>query len=258
MNPERADIIIAGAAIIDTLMKELGLESITTTTRGLQDGLLADYQSRMDEFPLFGELSPRQHSVLQLGRSCGINESHARTVTVLALGLFDTAKKQKLHTYGQAERELLEYATFLHDIGSFISYTNHHAHSAYIISNAELLGFDDKEIAIMANIARFHRKKMPRKNTPKMLELEPAERGMVRVLSMFLRLAESLDRSHAALVQRVRFVKVEQDTVYLEVIARANCQLELWGVEGERAAFFKIFSKHLVLELRRKEFEAAV
>jgi exopolyphosphatase/guanosine-5'-triphosphate,3'-diphosphate pyrophosphatase len=258
MNPERADIIIAGAAIIDTLMKELGLESITTTTRGLQDGLLADYQSRMDEFPLFGELSPRQHSVLQLGRSCGINESHARTVTVLALGLFDTAKKQKLHTYGQAERELLEYATFLHDIGSFISYTNHHAHSAYIISNAELLGFDDKEIAIMANIARFHRKKMPRKNTPKMLELEPAERGIVRVLSMFLRLAESLDRSHAALVQRVRFVKVEQDTVYLEVVARANCQLELWGVEGERAAFFKIFSKHLVLELRRKEFEAAV
>jgi exopolyphosphatase/guanosine-5'-triphosphate,3'-diphosphate pyrophosphatase len=258
MNPERADIIIAGAAIIDTLMKDLGFASITTTTRGLQDGLLVDYLSRMDEFPLFGELSPRQHSVLQLGRSCGINEAHARTVTMLALGLFDSAKKQKLHAFGERERELLESATFLHDIGSFISYTNHHAHSYYIIRNAELLGFDDKEIAIMANIARFHRKKMPRKNRPEMLDLEPAERGMVRILSMFLRLAESLDRSHAALVQRVRFTRVEKETVYLEVVARGDCQLELWGVEGERVAFFKIFGKHLVLELRRKELEPAV
>ncbi|WAC06075.1 MAG: Ppx/GppA phosphatase family protein [Methanoregula sp.] len=229
MNPGRADIIIAGAAIIDTLMKELGLLSIKTTTRGLQDGLLADYLSRMHEFPLFGELSPRQHSVLQLGRSCGINEAHARTVTMLALGLFDSAKKQKLHNYSEAERELLEYATFLHDVGSFISYTNHHTHSYYIIRNADLLGFNEREVLIIANIARFHRKKVPGKNTPELLEIEPAEREVVRVLSMFLRLAESLDLSHAALVQGVRFVKVEQDTAYLEIVVRGDCQLEIWG-----------------------------
>ncbi|MGB9175241.1 MAG: Ppx/GppA phosphatase family protein, partial [Methanoregula sp.] len=83
MNPDRADIIIAGAAILDTFMRELGLDTILTTGRGLQDGLLVDYLSRMDAFPLLGELSPRQRSVLQLGRSCGINEVHARTVTSL-------------------------------------------------------------------------------------------------------------------------------------------------------------------------------
>ena len=58
INPERADIIIAGAVILETFMKELALESVTTTTRGLQDGLLVDYLSRMDDFPLFGTLSP--------------------------------------------------------------------------------------------------------------------------------------------------------------------------------------------------------
>ena len=110
----------------------------------------------------------------------------------------------------------------------------------------------------MVNIARFHRKKMPWKNRPEMLDLEPAEREMVRILSMFLRLAESLYRSHAALVQQVRFTMVENETVCLEVVARGNCQPELWGVEGERAAFYKIFKKHLVLELRRKELEPAV
>ncbi len=248
MNPERADIIIPGAAILDMFMKELSFESIIITPRGLQDGLLVDYLSRMDAFPLLGELSPRQRSVLQLGRSCGINEVHARTVTSLVLELFDSAKLLKLHNLGDWERELLEYATFLHDIGSFISYTNHHAHSYYIIKNSELLGFDLKEVNFMANIARFHRKKTPRKKDPEILELDVRERETLRMLTTFIRLGESLDRSHTALIQHVRFSNVDSDTVSLEIVARGDCQLEIWGVEAEKKAFEKMFEKKLVLE----------
>ena len=249
INPERADIIIAGAAILDTFMKELQLERITATSRGLQDGLLADYLSRIDNFPLIGKLSVRERSVLQLGRSCGINEAHARTVTSLALGLFDSAKELRLHSLQDNDRELLQYATFLHDIGSFIAYTNHQAHSYYIISNAELLGFDSHEIAMMANIARFHRKGVPRKKTPDVSELDTREWEIVRVLSTFLRLAESLDRSHAAFIRDVRFNRQEKGNVYLSVNARGDCQLEIWGVEAERKAFEKVFSKSLVIEM---------
>jgi exopolyphosphatase/guanosine-5'-triphosphate,3'-diphosphate pyrophosphatase len=248
MNPERADIIIAGAAILDTFMKELGLDSIQTTGRGLQDGLLMDYLSRMDVFPLLGELSPRQRSVLQLGRSCGINEVHARTVTGLVLELFDSAKEQGLHNFSDNERELLEYATFLHDIGSFISYSNHHAHSYYIIKNSELLGFDQKEITFMANIARFHRKKTLRKKDPEVMELESRERDTLRVLTTFIRLSESLDRSHTALIQHVKFTRMNKECIHLEVVARGDCQLEIWGVEAEKKAFEKIFGKQLVIE----------
>jgi exopolyphosphatase/guanosine-5'-triphosphate,3'-diphosphate pyrophosphatase len=248
INPERADIIISGAAILDMFMKELVLDSITITSRGLQEGLLVDYLSRMDSFPLLGELSPRQRSVLQLGRSCGINEVHARTVTALVLELFDSAKVLKLHNLGDGERELLEYATFLHDIGSFISYTNHHAHSYYIIKNSELLGFDQNEVNFMANIARFHRKKTPRKKDPEILDLDSQERETLRILTTFVRLGESLDRSHAALIQHVRFSGVDKDTLSLEIIARGDCQLEIWGVEAEKKAFEKTFSKKLVLE----------
>ena len=247
MNPDRADIIIPGAAILDVFMKELSLEGITITSRGLQDGLLVDYLSRMDAFPLFGELSPRQRSVLQLGRSCGINEIHARTVASLVLELFDSAKTLKLHNFGDSERELLEYATFLHDIGSFISYTNHHAHSYYIIKNSELLGFDQKEVSFMANIARFHRKKTPKKKDPEILDLDTRERETLRILTTFTRLGESLDRSHTALVQHVRFSGIDKDTVSLEIVARGDCQLEIWGVEAEKKAFEKIFEKKLVL-----------
>jgi exopolyphosphatase/guanosine-5'-triphosphate,3'-diphosphate pyrophosphatase len=248
MNPERADIIIAGAAILDIFMKELGFDTILITGRGLQDGLLVDYLSRMDAFPLLGELSPRQRSVLQLGRSCGINEVHARTVTSLVLELFDSAKEQGLHNFGDNERELLEYATFLHDIGSFISYSNHHAHSYYIIKNSELLGFDQKEITFMANIARFHRKRAPRKRDPEVMELESRERDALRVLTTFIRLSESLDRSHTALIQHVKFTQADKGVVHLEVVARGDCQLEIWGVEAEKKAFEKIFEKQLVIE----------
>jgi exopolyphosphatase/guanosine-5'-triphosphate,3'-diphosphate pyrophosphatase len=253
INPERADIIIHGAAILDVFMKELSFNSIMITSRGLQDGLLVDYLSRMDAFPLFGDLSPRQRSVLQLGRSCGINEVHARTVTSLVLELFDSAKAIKLHVYGDRERELLEYATFLHDIGSFISYTNHHAHSYYIIKNSELLGFDQKEVNFMANIARFHRKRTPRKKDPEILELDTREREALRILTTFIRLGESLDRSHTALVQHVRFSGIDKDTITLEVVARGDCQLEIWGVDAEKKAFEKIFGKKLVLERIRQE-----
>jgi exopolyphosphatase/guanosine-5'-triphosphate,3'-diphosphate pyrophosphatase len=249
INPERADIIIAGAVILDTFMKDLSIKHITATSRGLQDGLLADYLSRMDNFPLIGKLSARERSVLQLGRSCGINEVHARTVTALALELFDTAKALRLHNLRDNDRELLQYATFLHDIGSFIAYTNHQAHSYYIISNAELLGFDSHEVAIMANIARFHRKGIPRKKTPEILELESREWEIIRVLSTFLRLAESLDRSHAAFIRSVRFTRVEKGNVYLSINARGDRQLEIWGVEAEKKVFRKVFLKSLVLEM---------
>lgn len=249
INPERADIIIPGAAILDTFMKELGIESIATTSRGLQDGLLVDYLSRMDAFPLLGDLSPRQRSVLQLGRSCGINEAHARTVTSIVLALFDSARELHLHFCGDKERELLEYATFLHDIGSFISYTNHQAHSYYIIKNSELLGFDQKEITFMAYLARFHRKKAPKKKDPEVIELDVHDQEILRVLTPFIRLAETLDRSHTALIQHVRFTQSDKESVHLEVTTRGDCQLEIWGIESEKKAFEKIFGKKLVFEI---------
>jgi exopolyphosphatase/guanosine-5'-triphosphate,3'-diphosphate pyrophosphatase len=203
--------------------------------------------------PLLGELSPRQRSVLQLGRSCGINEVHARTVTSLVLELFDSAKEQGMHNFSDRERELLEYATFLHDIGSFISYANHHAHSYYIIKNSELLGFDQNEITFIANIARFHRKKTLKKKDPEVMELESHERETLRILTTFIRLSESLDRSHTALIRHVKFTRVDKECIHLEVLARGDCQLEIWGVEAEKKAFEKIFGKQLVIERIRTE-----
>ncbi|MCX6689735.1 MAG: Ppx/GppA phosphatase family protein [Methanoregula sp.] len=249
INPERADIIIAGAAILEIFLKELSLKSITVTSRGLQDGLLVDYLSRREEYARSRALSPRQESVLQLGRACGINEVHARTVSRLALGLFDSARELKLHAFGDWERELLKYATFLHDIGSFIAFSNHQAHSYYLIKNSDLLGFDQKEIGIMANLARYHRKKVPGKKSRELADLDPHGQEVVRVLSIFLRLGESLDRSHAALIRHARFSRQKKNAVILSLECEGDCQLECWGLANEGPAFEKVFKKKLVPEI---------
>ncbi|MCU0629824.1 MAG: Ppx/GppA family phosphatase [Methanoregulaceae archaeon] len=245
INPERADIIITGMAIIDTLMEELNIAGLEVTQRGLQDGLLADYTSKMEGFPLLGHLSVREKSVLLTGRAFGINEYHARTVSTIALELFDTGIAVGLHTLGPRERELLEYASFLHDIGSLISFNNHHAHSYYIIRNSELLGFDNEEVLIMANIARYHRKKLPKKKELEMPELDEQGKLIVTILSTFLRLSESLDRRHAALIERVFFSGIDNNTAKLNILAREDCQFESWGVDNEAKNFERTFGLNL-------------
>ncbi len=244
INPERADIIIGGGAILETLMDEFGVEEVLVSERGLRDGLLAEYLAEGGDQEYRG-MSVRERSVLQLGRSCNVDEMHAERVRGLALSLFDSGFRQGLHNLGDWERELLGYAAFLHDIGDFISFNNHHLHSHYIIRNAELLGFDQREIVIMADLARFHRKKIPRKKDPDLDDLDEHSQKIVILLSALLRLAESLDRSHTGLVRQAEFVIVQKTSAIVAIHSDEDVQLEVWGVESDGKAFEKAFGRTL-------------
>ena len=244
INPERADIIIPGAAIIQTIMEEMKIPSLEISQRGLQDGLLVDYMTHLEGFPLIGSLSAREKSVLLTGREFGINEFHARTVAKIALDLFDSGRRECLHNLGEEEREILEYAAFLHDTGSVISFRNHHFHSCYIIRNSDLLGFTPEEIRMIAYIARYHRKKFPRKDMT-IPGLGEDNTKRVLILSVFVRLAEVLDRRHAALIDRVAFTRADPVSVELRIFSREDCLFESWGIEKELKIFERIFQKKL-------------
>jgi exopolyphosphatase/guanosine-5'-triphosphate,3'-diphosphate pyrophosphatase len=246
INPERADILIAGAAIIQTLMQDLGFAKLRVIgDRGLREGLLIDYLSRSEHAQLIRGLSVRERSVLQLGRACGFDETHGKHVSQLALELFDSAEKIGVHHLGKHERELLEYAAQLHDIGAFLSYNNHHVHAYYLIHNADLLGFDQSEIDLMATIALFHRKALPTKKHAEMQELDKRSRKAVRNLSIFLRLAEVLDRSHTQAVKHVRLRSKGKNGLALEIYAGHDCQLELWGVQSQLKAAQKVLDREI-------------
>ncbi len=245
INPERADIIIAGAAVIEAVMEQFGLEEIHVSHRELRDGLLVDYLSNFEGFRELEKEPTRNRSVLHLGRTCNFDEKHAETVSNLSLQLFDSAKQIGLHNLGNKERELLKHAAALHDVGDFLSFNDHHLHSHYIISNAGLPGFDREETMIMANIARFHRKKLPSKKALKTEMLDERKKETVAVLSTFLRFAEKLDRSHCGLVKKAEFVKEGKDSVLMRFYSDSDCSLEQWSVIQNRQAFYDAFEKQL-------------
>jgi exopolyphosphatase/guanosine-5'-triphosphate,3'-diphosphate pyrophosphatase len=249
LSQGRADIIVPGAAILHTIMQELELPEIAVSDRGLRDGLLVDYLLRSEHAHLVKGMSVRERSVLQLGRACGFEEAHARQVANIALMLFDSAENAGLHSLGEWERELLEYAALLHDIGTFLSHSNHQAHTYYLIHNADLLGFDQTEIAIIATVAYFHRKAYPRKKHPEYRRLDEAARALVRPLSVLLQMAESLDRSRAAVVRQVQLLPRDENKVALRVTADQDCQLEIWGIRNQMKPFKKVFGRKLVIEV---------
>lgn len=197
-------MIIAGAAILQTIMEEQGFESVTISNRNLQNGILVDYLMRTHPQKAGSRLSAREESVLQLARFCRFEEKHSRHIAKLALELFDSARAIGLHDAPPVSRELLYYAALLHDIGIFISFANHNAHSHYLIRNTELLGFTEREIELIAALAFFHRKR-PSKKIPLFLQLDEGIREEVRLLSLFLTLAERMDKSHRQIIRSARF-----------------------------------------------------
>jgi exopolyphosphatase/guanosine-5'-triphosphate,3'-diphosphate pyrophosphatase len=247
INQERADIIIGGAAIIETFMHDLGLGRLYISERSLRDGLLVDYLYRNNYGTNSKGVLFRELSVLQLGRTCGFDEFHANKVAELALELFDSAAETGLHSFKSWERELLEYAALLHDIGAFLSYSNHQTHSYYLIRNADLLGFNQTEVTIIAATAFFHRKTLPRKKHPEFSALEKPAQKIVIILSVILRIAETLDRSHTGIVNHVRFVNAADNVLRLEISSAQDCQLEIWGLKNHEKAITEIFGKKLVI-----------
>jgi exopolyphosphatase/guanosine-5'-triphosphate,3'-diphosphate pyrophosphatase len=251
LNPLRADIVVAGAAILDAVMEDLGLEEIRAVAEcGLREGLVVDHLARVQGLGHAGGTPVRERSVLQLARACSFDEPHARQVQALSLELFDSAAEAGLHSYSAADRELFGHAALLHDIGTFLSYTDHHLHSHYLIRHADLVGFDEREVAIMAATALFHRKARPGARHEAFTELDRESRARVSTLSALLRLAEYLDRGHAGAVRHAALHREGVRALVLEIEPASDWHLERWRLEERGETLEKAFGRTLrVLEV---------
>ena len=258
INPERADIILGGSAILQTVMETVGAASIRISDRGLREGIIVDRLRRGDLAPVAEDYSARRRSIRQLMGATGVDAAHSSHIVHLSLSLFDQWKALGLHDYGRA-RELLEYAALLHDAGFFVSHTDHQKHSYYLIRHSELLGFNDREIEIIANLALYHRKSLPRRKHAHFARLDARTQRVIRVLSCALRLAEALDRGHLMLVRDVSCEKlVRPDRVRLTLRATADAQLEVWAAEGQAPAFQKTFGLPLEVCVQPQNADANI
>lgn len=256
MNPKRADIIVPGAAIIHTLMEELSIEEVLTSETALREGLLFDYIREMEQAGAMHEPTAQKRSVMQLVHKYEVDLEHAEKVSQLAEALFDSAKMMGLHNYGDEERELLQYAALLHDIGIFLSYSDHQEHSYYLIKHSDMLGFDQKEANIIASTAYFHRKRFPALKHSQFSELDAHSQGVVKTLAILLRVAESLDRGHKGSVGSVRLRPKKEGVVELEISCRDDCHLEVWGLRNHSKAFRRAFGQELEVSVLDTEIAA--
>ena len=221
LSGDRADIILPGALVIRAILERLNQDELTISGAGLREGLFFEEFWRDLPFPVAPDL--RAFSVLNLARFFDYQASHAAHVQFLSLRLFD--QLQPLHGLGALEREWLEAAATLHDIGTAIRYNDHHKHSQLLITNNGLPGFSPRETAIIALLTRYHRKGTPDAGEFKSL-LEKGDDERLLVLSAILRLSEYLERGRSGAVRDVQ-VRFDKKQLTLTLIAR-NAEVEMW------------------------------
>ena len=231
LEPRRADIAVAGALLLDTIVRRLDAQEITLCDLSLREGLVLDYIERHRKQIVQAERYPdvRRRSVVELAERCNYWPDHAHQVARLALSLFEQTRG--VHALTDREREWLEYAALLHDIGVHISYEGHHKHSYYLIRNGDLRGFDPTRSRSSRSSPAITGRPRPSADMPGLRQLSKPRRRVVRTLSAILRLAESLDRSHAQTITGVELHDRGEDGL-LQLRTVGRCRT---GALGGRA-----------------------
>jgi exopolyphosphatase / guanosine-5'-triphosphate,3'-diphosphate pyrophosphatase len=243
VKPARADLILAGAVVVQSVLEAGGFDGLEATEAGLREGVFFERLLEPADPPLFADV--RRSSVLNLAGQYHLDVAHTRHVATLALGMFDELARLGLHDGDARERELLWAASILHDIGMSVDYDDHHKHSRYLILNAGLPGFSPVEVAIVAQAARYHRKGMPDPGPLRALFGEGDAERLNRC-AVLLRLAEDLERSRDQLVRETR-IALHDDEVELTLVAEGESAVPRWAANRETELFARAFGHQLAV-----------
>lgn len=255
MSERRAEIIVAGSVILLEAMTMLDVDSLTVCERSLREGVIVDWMLThgLIESRLRYQSEIRPRSVINIAQKYHVNLEYGQRVADFALSIFDQTQGI-LHLWGGEAREYLWAAAILHNCGLFISHSAHHKHSYYMVRNAELLGFTDIELEIIANLVRYHRKSKPKKKHENYNNLLSKENKiLVNQLSAILRLAVALDRRQIGAIKELCCkYDCEYRVLHFHLIPshpKDDCALELWNFDYKKNVFEEEFGVKLVTTL---------
>ncbi len=195
-------------------------------------------------FPAAERCQPidRLDRVRSFARKCHSNERHCEHVATLAGQIFDSLHQS--HNLPATGREILQAAALLHDIGYLINHSKHHKHAYHLIMHSDLPGYSAREVEVIANVARYHRRAVPKTSHANFAQLERDDQRLVRHLSAILRVADGLDRAHT---QCVAGVQCESDGqgIRLVVTSESEPQVEIWDANRKSRLFEKAFGTRL-------------
>jgi exopolyphosphatase/guanosine-5'-triphosphate,3'-diphosphate pyrophosphatase len=248
ISPNRAEIIVAGAALVLALMKRLTVDRLRVHDGGIRDGLLLTMVQEM--FPQDNGSGAAEdpkdpmRSVRRFSQVCNYERRHCAHVSRLGLQLFDQLVRDHGLTFDKWEtgraRVLFHAAALLHDIGYHIDYKKHHLHSYHLILHSALRGFSRREIEIVGQVARYHRKGLPKIKHKPFAKLSSEDRDLVRTLSAILRVADGLDRTHMRLVKSIS-LRVEGEHAHFDLLADSDPSVDVWGAERKADLWMKVF-----------------
>ena len=235
LESKRADIIVAGALILEHYLKSLSISKLLISAFALREGIVFDTIEKQRDINEYHHLTKlRSDTVYALCDLYKVNLEHAEHVKKLALQIFDDTIQR--HRMGDEERELLEAAALLHDVGYHISPEQHHHHSQYIISHCIMPGFTNDESQMIAMIARYHRKSHPKKKHPGFMMLGPEKQKIISILAGILRIAEGLDRRQQQLIDSLH-CDIHGNAMLISLTTHNSTliDIEIWGAERRTA-----------------------
>jgi exopolyphosphatase / guanosine-5'-triphosphate,3'-diphosphate pyrophosphatase len=236
LDPRRADIILGGVIILEQVFKSLEIGEMVISDFALREGVLLDVVRRRQAGTLGHLRDLRYESVLHLAALVPGEKEHCERISALALQIFEGTK----HLSGLSDEaeEWLEAAAILQNVGLVISHDRHHLHSYYVIRNSELLtGFTEHELEIIALVARYHRKSMPKARHVEYAALHESDQRVVDILSGVLRIAAGLDRTRSGAVSRLRVEGGTDDQplrILVETAAGIDADLELYSADNRK------------------------
>ncbi|HTY01098.1 MAG TPA: Ppx/GppA phosphatase family protein [Bacteroidota bacterium] len=238
LRPDRADVIVPASIILQRIVSVIGADEVVIPKVGLKDGILIDLASE-----LFGESTfPRREQVmasaLQIGRKYYFDEQHGSIVAGYAVQLFDQSRG--LHNLSLEHRLLLEVASLLHDVGAFVTMTGHHKHSQYLLTATPVVGLSQLQMAIVGNVARYHRKSQPKLQHDAYRVLSPKDRVVVSKLAAILRLADAMDNEHAGKVKSFT-VEYKRPKFSIALHGDGDLLLEKWALKRKGEMFEEVF-----------------
>jgi exopolyphosphatase/guanosine-5'-triphosphate,3'-diphosphate pyrophosphatase len=248
LDSDRIDIITSGTIILEQIFSELNISKITLSNYALREGIIFDTISKEHSTLLNEDLEDiRYRSIISLAENCKYDKGHSECVLKLSKRIFEQISSSYYLT--EKDEEYLEAAAILHDIGHNLSHSQHHKHSYYLIRNCELLGFNDEEIEIIANISRYHRKSHPKLKHDNFSRLSPKNKEKVRKLAGILRIADGFDRGHKSVIQDIEIKLTDTGfEFHVTVNAGTNPELEIWGANMRKTLFEEAFNESVTIK----------
>lgn len=246
LDPKRAETILGGAIVLDEILSGLGVVQLRACDAALREGIVERMLDDRGQKEEANGGSVRRSSVLEFARRSGVDRTHAGHVARLALRIFD--QTQELHLLRTGERELLEYAALLHEVGMHVSYQGHHKHSYYLISHAGLRGITGDQVAVVANVARYYRKATPSEEHQNFLQLSRTQKQIVEKLAAILRVACALDRGRRGAVRDIA-VDIDDKTAAFTLRPRDEADVELASALRRGKYFARVFGRRVDFEM---------